>query len=147
MSSFATPLPVLLALLALSGCHLIDQRDFDRNAGRPPSPPRLAAAPAAKSAALVTIDFDRPDPAYAQELANAVQAALARKPDVLFTVQTLVPVSGAPADQAEQARQGAVTGREVAEAVVADGADQGQVELAVRADPGRLVKQVQVLVH
>jgi hypothetical protein len=147
MSSFAAPLPVLLSLLLLAGCHLIDQRDFDKNAGMPPSPPKVAAAPAPKSAALVTIDFDRPDPPYAQELANAVQAAMARKPDVLFTVQTFVPVSGAPDAQAEQARQGAVTGREVAEAIVADGADQGQVELAVRADPGRQVKQVQVLVH
>ncbi len=147
MSSFAALRPLLVLLLALSGCHLIDQRDFDKNAGKAPVPPPVAAGPPAKSAALVTIDYDVPAPSYAQELANAVQAALARKPDVLFTVQTLVPVRGSAEAQADQARQGAATGRQVAEAIVADGADQGQVELAVRADPGRLVKQVQVLVH
>jgi hypothetical protein len=137
----------IFLLCLLAGCHLIDQRDFDRNAGKPPAKPVVAAGKPPPSAALLTIVYDRPDPSYAQELANAVQAALARKPDVLFTVETTVPVTGGPDAQAEQATQGAATGRQVAEAIIADGANQGQIELAVRADPARQVKQVQVIVH
>jgi hypothetical protein len=131
---------------ALSGCHLIDQRDFDRNAGKPPPKPPTQPA-LVPPPALVTITYDRPDPTYAQELANAVQQALARKPNVIFTVETLVPAAGPPEAQAEQARQGAESGRQVAASIVADGADQGQIEMVVRADPGRSIKQVLVLVH
>jgi hypothetical protein len=146
-SAFLALVPAVFLACALGGCHLIDQRDFDRNAGKPPPPPPAPAAEAGPPATLMTISFDQPHPAYENALANDVQLALARKPNVLFTVETLVPVAGDPDAQAEAARSGAVAGRQVADSIVADGADVGQIELTVRADPGRTVKQVLVIVH
>jgi hypothetical protein len=138
---------VALGLLAvLSACHLIDQRDFDPQAGTPPKAP---APPPAKPGpgALLTITYAHGDPDYSTALADAVRRALAVKAGVLFTVQTLVPPAATPAAQAESLREATATGREVGEAIVADGADQGQIELAVRADPGVHGKEVRVFVH
>ena len=41
----------------------------------------------------------------------------------------------------------AASGHEIGEAIIADGADQGQIELAVRADPSMHMQQIQVFVH
>ncbi len=141
------PLP-LVALLALTACHLVDQRDFDKHAGDRPSPP---AGPPTRVAppvpALVTIRYDVPDPPYREALATAVAHALARKHDVIFTVTTLVPPSGGPAEQAAAEGAASVLGREIAAAIVADGADPGQVEQAVRQDFSLQVREVRVDVH
>jgi hypothetical protein len=140
----------LLALLLLAGCHMIlpDQRTFDPHAGMKPVPPK---GPAPKFAAgpqpLITISYATPDPAYADELATAVKHALAVKANVLFTVQTLVPLQTTPADQAAAMQAATTTSREIAEAIVADGADVGQIELALRADPGVKADEVRVFVH
>ncbi len=140
-------LAALSLLAGLAGCHLLDQRDFDRNAGKPPVlPPAPVAAPAGPGA-LLRIAYDTPDPDYAPALAVAVKRATTLKPDVLFTVQTLVPIAATPDEQAEALRAAAATGREVAEAIVTDGADQGQVELAVKGDPAVKVKEVRIFVH
>jgi hypothetical protein len=136
-----------LALLAsLAACHLVDQRDFNPKAGTRPTPP-VAPAPPPGPGALLTISFAAGDPAYAPALAQGVQRALGLKPDVLFTVQTLVPVAETPDAQAESLRAAAATGREIGEAIVTDGADQGQIELAVRADPSVHAKEVRIFVH
>jgi hypothetical protein len=137
----------IVALLAcLAACHLIDQRDFNPSAGTRPRSP-AAPAPAPGPGALLTISYAAGDPAYAPALAHGVQRALALKPDVLFTVQTLVPVADTPDLQAEALRTAAATGREIGEAIVTDGADQGQIELAVRADPSVHAKEVRIFVH
>jgi hypothetical protein len=137
-----------LPLLALTACHLVDQRDFNKHAGDRPSPP---AGPAPRVAppvpALVTIRYDVPDPPYREALATAVAQARARKPDVIFTVTTLVPASGSPAEQAAAEGAAAVSGRDVAAAIVADGADPGQVEQAVRQEASLKVREVRVEVH
>lgn len=139
---------ILLPLFALTSCHLVDQRDFDQHAGDRPS---LPAGPAPRVAppvpALVTIRYDQPDPPYREALATAVAQARARKPDVIFTVTTLVPPSGDPAEQAAAEGAAAVSGRDVAAAIVADGADPGQVEQAVRQDASVRVREVRVEVH
>ena len=139
---------VFLCVLCVGACHLVDQRDFDPRAGRPPEVPVAKAAPAALGPdALLRIGYDTPDPVYATALAAAVQRAITLKPDVLFTVQTLVPLAGSPDAQAAALRDAARTGREVAEAMVVDGAEQGQIEMAVRGDAGVRFKEVRVFVH
>jgi hypothetical protein len=133
-------------LLSLSGCHLIDERDFNANAEKPPKLPAPPPPPAGPGA-LLTLNYADGDPDYATKLAQSVQRALAVKPGVLFTVQTLVPPAATPDAQAASLTEAAGTGREIAEAIAADGADEGQIELAVRADPSVHAKQVRVFVH
>lgn len=145
MSRVIRFLPVTVVLL--SGCHLVDQRDFDANAGRPPKLPPAPVITLSGPAPLLTISYATPDPAYAVPLADAVHRALAVKPGVLFTVQTIVPLQPTPDAQARSQAAAAATGREIAEAIIADGADQGQIELAVRADAGVRAKQVRIFVH
>ncbi len=129
----------LCLALAASGCHLVDQRDFDANAGRPPKPRVLPPGPPPPPS-LVTIRYTTPDPQYRDALAALVTKALARKQDVLFTVTSVVPEAASP-------EEAATSGREVAQAIVDDGAEAGQVEQAVRLDPGVTVKEVRVNVH
>jgi hypothetical protein len=137
-----------LALIpALGACHLIDQRDFDARAGRKPALATAPAVPSLGPQALLRIAYDNPDPDYAPALAASVRRALTLKPGVLFTVQTLVPLAGTPDAQAALLAAAAGTGREIAEAIVTDGADQGQVELAIKADAGVKVKEVRIYVH
>jgi hypothetical protein len=136
-----------LPITVLAGCHLVDQRDFDRQAGRPPVVKAAPSVVLAGPRPLLRIAYDNPDPDYSQALSAAVKRAMAVKPDVLFTVQTLVPLSGTPDAQAIAQSAAAVTGREIAEAIVADGADAGQVELAVKGEAGLKEKEVRVFVH
>jgi hypothetical protein len=138
---------LLAGLLVLTGCHLVDQRDFDRHAGTKPQPPPGKAVAARGPEPLLHIVYDNPDPDYARPLAAAVQRAMAVKPDVLFTVQTLVPLAGTPDEQAQVQMAAAAAGREIAEAMVADGADQGQIEMAVKGDAGVKTKEVRIFVH
>jgi hypothetical protein len=117
----------------------VDQRDFNPSAGLPPAKPAPPPAPPPPPS-LLTIRYTTPEPQYRDALAAVVQKAIARKRDVLFTVTTIVP-AGAPPDEAIS------SGREVAQAIVDDGAEAGQVEQAVRLDPAAPVKIVSVNVH
>ncbi len=138
-------LTCLCLVATLTSCHLIDQRDFDPHAGDPPKPP-AAKLPPPGPGAIVTIKYAG-EPDYAASLAQSVHRALAVKPDVLFTVQTLVPQADTPAAQAAALQDASATGREIAEAIIANGADEGQVEQAVRTDPSLHDKEVQVFVR
>jgi hypothetical protein len=144
---FAATLLALPMLGALPSCHLIDQRSFDKNAGVKPVPPPGPVVKSTAVAPLVTIAYTTPDPDYASELTVAVKRALALKPNVLFSVQSFVPLAATPAAQATALQAAAAAGREIAEAIIADGADQGQIEHTVRADPSLHVQEVRVFVH
>jgi hypothetical protein len=124
-------------VFALAACHLVDQRDFDAKAGRPPVPRPAKVVP--PPPALVTISYATPNPQYREALTAVVRQALARKPDVLFTVTTVVPT--APDAEA------VATGRQVAQAIVDGGAEPGQVEQLVRTEPGLAAMLVRVTVH
>jgi hypothetical protein len=137
----------LLLPLALAACHLVDRRDIWPEADRRPTfpvppPPALPEPPA-----LVTIRFDTPNPAYREALERAVRQALSAKPGVLFTVNTLVPPAGAPAQQEAALARAANDGRAVGQAILDAGADPGQVELAVRSDPKVSLQEVRVTVQ
>jgi hypothetical protein len=132
--------------LALTGCHLIDQRDFDPQAGAKPVLP-AAKPPLPLPPSAVTIRYTTPEPQYREAVAALVQKAIARKRDVLFTVTTLVPPASGAKAQAEAASAAAASGHEVAQAIVDDGAEPGQVEQLVRVEPLATVKEVHVDVH
>ena len=131
----------------LAACHLVDQRDFNKNAQRKPVPPPGKAMKFTGPAPLITIDYTTPEPNYAAELTVAVKHALALKPNVLFTVQAMVPLAATPDEQAAALQTAAAAGREIGDAIVANGADQGQIELTVRGDPSLHVQEVRVFVH
>ena len=143
---FNTIILILLPCVA-AGCHLVDQRDFDAKAGYPPSPPHAVATTIVAAPALVTIRYTTPAPQYREALTGAVHRALARKPDVLFTVTTLVPGTAGADSQAAAAADASSSGRAVAQAIVDDGAEPGQVEQAVRIQPGLATREVRVTVQ
>lgn len=135
------------ALCALAGCHLLDQRDFDRKAGKRPEPPAPKIALRPGPPPLVVIRYTSADPAYAEGLAAAVKRALAVKPNVLFSVQLREPPAPTPAAQAVALHAAAAAARELAEAITTDGADIGQVEISVRTDPAVTLREADIYVH
>lgn len=122
-------------LLALSGCHLLDQTDFEPKMRAKPSPPPVPNPET--RAALVTIDFAKADPDYRAALATAIQAAESKRPGVLYDVVAVVPdAAGAAAGQARAA--------EVMTAIEADGVIPPRIQLGLALDPGRKIPQVRV---
>ncbi len=133
--------------VSLASCHLVDQRDFNAHAGEKPVPHVAAAPPARSIPALVTISYETPHPDYQAALTDAVHRALAIKPDVLFTVTTLVPKAPDTDAQADAAAAQAAAGRDVAQTIVEAGAQPGQVEQLVSVDPAESVAKVVVRVQ
>jgi hypothetical protein len=122
-------------LLACSGCHLLDQTDFEPKL-RPKSPPPPVPNPETR-AALVTIDYDKAEPDYRAALATAIQAAETRRPGSLYDVVAVVgDAGGAPDGQARAA--------EVMTAIEADGVVAPRIQLGLALDPGRKIPQVRV---
>jgi hypothetical protein len=130
--------------VSLPACHLVDQRDFNPQAGMPPPKKVVAVRPAPARPALVTIRYSEPHPDYREALTAAVKAALARKPAAQFIVSTVAP-SAATADEAvDLAAQAAGSGREVAQTIVDAGAEPAQVEQLVSVDPAARYREVVV---
>jgi len=85
------PLILPLLLLSLGGCKLIDQTTFF---APDPEPEAVAAAttpppvapPSRHGPALVSIRYDRPNPAYQEPLATAMRAAQQRRPNATYDV-------------------------------------------------------------
>jgi hypothetical protein len=135
--------------LLLAGClppdfKLIDQRTF-----WPPHNPTSADIARANlpSEPLVIIRLDQPDYDYRPALADAVQAAETRKPDVEFDVLAPIPTSAAQDVQERFARQGAADAEEVANALGYDGVTPDRVHIGYRSDPGSPPREVRVYVR
>jgi hypothetical protein len=126
---FAVPL-----LLALSGCHLLDQTDFDPRMRARPAPP--VPNPETRTA-LVTIDFATADPDYKAALATAIHAAETMRPGTLYDVVTVVP-------NAAGALAGRTNAEEVMTAIEADGVIPPRIQLGLALDPGQKIPQVRV---
>ena len=148
--SFVRSVSVLFCCALLCGCKLIDQRTFDRNAGRAPVP--HVHAPVGHGPApippLFVVHAGEPAGDWQPDLRAAVAEALARKPNALFTVESVVPPAPSPAAQAASL-QASVTlrGRPVADAITRDGAEPSQVEMTATADPAVKAPEVRVYVH
>ena len=126
---------LIVAILALTGCHLIDQTDFRNpppSAKAPPPVPNPDPRPA-----LVTIDFAKADPDYAAALAGAIRLVEQRRPGTLYDV---VSVVGLPAD-AEVGRDRAA---DVMTGIEAQGVSPARIQLGQRIEPGRKTQQVRV---
>ncbi|HEX3996195.1 MAG TPA: hypothetical protein VHX39_33905 [Acetobacteraceae bacterium] len=122
-------------LLALSGCHLLDQTDFDpRMRAKPPPPP--VPNPEMR-AALVTIDYAKAEPDYRAALATAIQAAETKRPGSLYDVVAVVGDAGGAAVGQSRAA-------EVMTAIEADGVVAPRIQLGLAVDPGRKIPQVRV---
>ncbi len=126
---------ILLLPFALSGCHLIDQTDFEP---KRPAPRALPPVPNPDPrTALVTIDFATSNPDYNAALATAIHAAETQRPGVLYDV---VSVAGNDAG----ALQGWTHAAEVMVAIEADGVIPARIQLGLQVDPGRKIPQVRV---
>ncbi|WP_428376253.1 hypothetical protein [Lichenicoccus sp.] len=142
----------LPALSLLGGCKLVDQRTFDRNAGRKPvahAPAVAKAGPPPVPPLLVVPTRQAPDD-WQPRLSAAVHEALARKPNVLFTVQSIARAEPGADAQAQATALRAVIdseGRAVAQAITADGASALQVEMSAFADPAAKDAEVRVFVR
>lgn len=146
LRSFAIP----LACLLLSGCMLVDQRTFDRSAGRKPVPhaPAAVASGPGPVPPLFVVHAGQADEDWRPALRQAVGDALARKPNVLFTVESVVPVAPSPTAQAASLRAAtADAGRPVADAITADGAQPVQVEMTAASETSVTAPEVRVYVH
>jgi hypothetical protein len=122
-------------LLALSGCHLLDQTDFEPKLRAKPAP--LPVPNPETRAALVTIDFAKADPEYRAALATVIQVVESKRPGVLYDVVAVVP-------DAAGAAAGQVRAAEVMTAIEADGVVPPRIQLGLMVDPGRKIPQVRV---
>ena len=146
---FLQPCALLAAAFLLAGCWPPDFKIIDQRTFWPPRTPTEADIARANlpPAPLVTIRFDDPDFDYTSTLADAVQAAESRKPDVEFDVLTPIPTSASQAEQQRFARQGADDAQTVLNALGADGVHPDRVHLGYRADPGSPPREVLVYVR
>lgn len=132
---------VALSGSALAGCTLIDQTTFNPEAGKPPVIPNAPPPPAplaleTGSPPLLSIRFPiaadlRP------EIAKAVAAARARKPDVMFEVVEITPGAGAGVGE---------NAAEVARLIAAQGVPAARVQIAARP-VANAAREVRVYVH
>jgi len=124
------------ALLALAGCHLLDQSDFRPKPPTPPPGPPPVPDPETR-AALITIDYAKANPDYHTALTTAVQAVETQRPGSLYDVVAVVADAG-----------GAPTGKnraaDVMIAIEAEGVIPARVQLGLTIDPGSKIPQVRV---
>jgi hypothetical protein len=145
------PHAILICCLLLPGCKLVDQRTFDRSAGRAPVPhvpPSKVARGPGPVPPLFVVHSGLADEDWQPDLRQAVGAALARKRNALFTIEGVAPVAASPAAQA--AALGDTTAsnsRPVADAIIADGAQAAQVEMTAISDPAVHTPEVRVFVR
>jgi hypothetical protein len=127
--------PLLATMVVLSGCHLLDQTDFQP---KRPAPPVVPPVPDPETrAALLTIDFARPDTDYRSAVAAAIHVVEARRPGVLYDVVGVVQdIAGVPDGRARAA--------EVMTAIEAAGVNPARIQLGVTLDTARKIPQVRV---
>ncbi|NPC87965.1 hypothetical protein HNH97_03350 [Gluconacetobacter entanii] len=137
----ALPVCVVLAssMFWLGGCTLIGQKTFNRHAGDPPQvvippPPPVEVRHVPP---LLEIRAGTPQSQWQPDLKKAVAEALARKPNVLFTIVAAIPDALSPDAQATLlSRIVATYAQDVATEIVHDGADPAQMEMTGMTDPG-----------
>jgi nucleotide-binding universal stress UspA family protein len=134
--------PLLAALALLAGCRLIDQRTFESTPAVPasstmartnlPPLPLLVVSPA-----ILGSD-------WRAAVAQAVQAAEARKPGATFDVVTPVPTAASPSVQADFTRYGQEDGQLVARELQSDGVPPERISLRLQGDPGAPPREVRI---
>lgn len=133
-------------LLVLCGCTLIDRRTFSGGNRVAPQSAQMAQA-GLPPLPLVTIRFGQGEPDFGSMLSDAVQAAQARKPDVVFDVVAPVPSAAGLDVQDRFMRQGQADAEEVATAIAYAGIPQDRIRLSFQGDPGNPAREVRVYVR
>ena len=128
--------------LALGGCTLIDQRTFETRAVAP-SAADLARAKL-PPLPYVTIRMDDPDADFGPALAEAVEAAEARKPNVEFDLLAPIPTAAKPDVQEVFTRNGQQDTAAVALALGYAGVSPDRVHIGLRGDPGAPPREVRI---
>jgi hypothetical protein len=140
------PLRLALALAALAmglaGCTLVDRRTFEGRA-RTPSPDDVVRAKL-PPLPFVTIPMDDPDADFRPALADAVEAAQARKPDVDFDVLAPIPTNATQDVRARFEQNGEQDTQTVATALGYDGVSMDHVHVGFRGDPGNPPREVRI---
>jgi hypothetical protein len=135
-------LPWLLAGCTVPGRGLV---------GPAPQRPTLAVVQGMEAQSgrvpLVTIAASAGPEDYLSALAGAVQAAEARKPDVVFDVLSAVPQTGTPVHQIDAAKGLTPDAAEVANAIAGDGVPVARITLGAVVVPGIADNQVRVYVR
>jgi len=132
-------------MILLPGCMLVDQRTF-QSAAPVPGATEVARA-RAPALPLVSIRMDQPDQDFRPLLAEAVQAAQQRKPDVTFDVLALVPMLATPAEQDRRVAEAARDAQTVGTAMGAAGVPSERLHLGLRGDPGSPAREVRIYVR
>jgi hypothetical protein len=140
--SLGPALSVTLALTFLAGCKLIDQRTFE-GAPKAPSAADLAHRDL-PPLPLLTVDPSNPDAGWQSQVADAVQAAEARKPDVRFAVVTPIPTSAAQKIQDLYSTNGQADAQAVAAALQSDGIPPDRIAISFQGDPGAPPREVRL---
>ncbi|EHD13048.1 hypothetical protein CIN_20310 [Commensalibacter intestini A911] len=143
MTRYSKTFIVVSSLLALNACKLVDQRTFNPSAGRRPVPYVPPAPPAPPPPAPpIEIVQGTPGEQWAKPLTTLVKDALKRKPDAMFLVTIVTPISEAPATQ-QEAMQKTIqeNGQDVAQAIIKAGARPEQILMSAKAD-GSVQKNV-----
>lgn len=136
---------VLLALPALGGCRMIDQRSFERT---PPAPdPTALARPVPAPLPTARLRLDDPGTQWQTTLGDAVQQAIDHNPDAAFDLLTPIPTAASRAEQDRFAAQGVADAQTVAAALQQDGVDAARITLGYQGDAGKPVREVRVYVH
>ncbi len=138
---------VLLASVPMAGCKLVDQRTFVAHADAPPVVHVPAGKPVAATPPLLAIRFPAASDQWAGPLKVAVALATSRKPDVLFTVESVVPARGAPSEQAARLSRATSDAEAVADAIVGYGVDPLQVQLTAATGAGVPDEEIRVYVR
>jgi hypothetical protein len=110
--------------------------------------PIAAATPATtRGSPLVTIRFDRPNPAYQQQLYSAVSQALDRRPNATFDLVAVAPAQG----NAGQVALASSAAQRNAESVLRSLAEMGlpanRVKLSATSSRDVDIAQVQLFVR
>ncbi len=132
----------LVLACSLGGCTLIDQRTF-----APRARPAAAAPPLPADLALVSIRLGTRRAAYAGPLAQAVRAALAKKPGAAFLIEIAVADAGDPAAAAAAAAAARGQARAVMAVIARQGVAPGRMRLFARGRAGNAPGEIRVHVR
>jgi hypothetical protein len=140
-------LGLLLGLGALAGCAIPGRGTL----GPAPQAPQAAALAQAHAeygrVAYVTIPAHTQPMAYRGPLASAIQAAEARKPDVIFDVVAAVPQVGTPLDQITAAKRLGPDAEEVARSIRQDGVPEARITLGAAIQAGIKGEEIRIYVR
>jgi hypothetical protein len=115
--------------------------------GVPPLGEPTGASIGAAMDRAINIGEDQGSVDFGPPVAEAVRAAQARKPDVVFDIFAVIPTEATPGEQDRRVAQGSADAARVASAFIAAGVPSARLRLGLRGDPGQPPREVLVFVR